>query len=193
MEITIKKLEEAGYNQALLGLSFNKKTDVKRMPVVAEKLAPCDGGHNKFLEHILTWWEVRAPRYWWQEADTYRHSSKSSESTMHTLEKELKCLIDNDQTAKFAKENFEDGFISNAQLSMILDTLAWEDSVEKLVAMKQLLPENFMQKRMWVLNYKTLRNIIIQRRSHRLPHWPHFCLSVLEQVAHPELLPPITS
>jgi len=53
-----------------------------------KKLYNKDGGHNKFLEMIYVWLDVIAPRYWWQEADTYRISTKQSASTMHTLHKE---------------------------------------------------------------------------------------------------------
>ena len=47
-----------------------------------------------------------------------------------------------------------------------------------------------MQKRVWCLSYKTLQNIIYQRRSHRLPEWQDFIFQVLEQVEHPDLLNP---
>jgi hypothetical protein len=45
-----------------------------------------------------------------------------------------------------------------------------------------------MQKRMLSLNYEVLRNIILQRKNHRLPHWNIFITNVLDQVKHPELL-----
>ena len=59
------------------------------MKEISEKLHDKDEGHNKFLESIIIWAEVTAPRYWWQEADTYRLSTKQSESTMHTLIEEI--------------------------------------------------------------------------------------------------------
>ncbi|MCK9240314.1 hypothetical protein [Desulfocurvus sp.] len=53
---------------------------------MAEKLAPLDKGHNKVLESMCVWLDVRMPRYWWQEFDTYRVGvTKQSESTMHIL------------------------------------------------------------------------------------------------------------
>ena len=42
------------------------------------------------------------------------------------------------------------------------------------------------------MNYKTLRNIILQRRSHRLPHWKDFIRQTLDLVEHPDLLPGLT-
>jgi hypothetical protein len=38
-----------------------------------------------------------------------------------------------------------------------------------------------------------LRNIILQRRTHRLPHWKEFIRQTLEQLDHPELLPGLSA
>ena len=172
----VKLLEEAGYQAALDGLALNKK-QTKDMSTVAEKLAFHDGGHNKFLEHIEIWLMVKAPRYWWQEADTFRLSSKSSESTMHTLMKEI-------ENGSFGVNSFEGGIHPDVR-DLIQDLAKNND----LVSVKQHIPEGFLQKRMWKMSYKTLRNIILQRRNHRLPHWQMFIEKVLEQVEHTELLP----
>lgn len=48
-------------------------------------------------------------------------------------------------------------------------------SEEKLIKMKETLPEGHMQKRIWVFSYQTLRRIYFQRRNHRLPQWRKFC------------------
>lgn len=103
---------EYGYEQALigLGLSFGltadtsfedlkaearscKDSKIGKLAKVALKLAPKDGGHNKFLESMQVWIDINAPRYWWSEFDTYRvGTSKQSASTMHTLVKEMEFL-----------------------------------------------------------------------------------------------------
>ena len=62
---------------------------------------------------------------------------------------------------------------------------------EVLLKIKKKLPEGFLQRRMWKMSYKTLRNIILQRHNHVLPHWPKFIEDVLKQVDHPEFLPSI--
>ena len=85
MGIIVNKLEEAGYQSALFGLSLNKNQPLENMPDVAKKLCNKSGGHNKFLESIIIWLDVTAPRYWWQDADTYRLSTKQSQSTNHTI------------------------------------------------------------------------------------------------------------
>lgn len=183
----VKKLDEAGYQAALIGLAHNKKKAPELMPAVAQKLAFHDGGHNKFLESIILWLDVRAPRYWWQEADTFRLSTKQSESTMHTLQKELLAVsIDDPQAiSRFIEQNFEAGSCTPE----ILKAIYHAAQAGNLLAVKRQLPEGFLQTRMWCMSYKTLRNIILQRRRHRLPHWQEFIRQTLAQADHPELLP----
>lgn len=188
--ITVKKIEEAGYSSAMLGLSFNKKRDVEDMANVSQKLAPVQHGHNKFLESIIVWLDIRGPRYFWQEADTFRLSTKQSESTMHTLVKELLSVDMDDNAAidEYMAQNFEEGSCTVELLEKIRTAAAEND----LVLIKKMLPEGFVQRRLWCMSYKTLANVIIQRRKHRLPHWPEFVKQVLDQVDHPELLPGLT-
>lgn len=175
-EISVEVIEEAGYKSALFGVSLNKDQKVENMVRVCERLAPHDGGHNKFLEHIYVWLNVRAPRYIWQEMDTIRLSSKNSQSTMHTILKN-----------ELTRSNFECEDINEIYLAMLNGILESKD----LPTLKRALPEGFMQRRMWMMSYKTLRNLILQRRNHRLPHWKSFIETILSQVEHPELLPPL--
>lgn len=196
MEVSV--LEEAGYWPALHGISLNKKQPEDEMKRVAANLCRKDGGHNKFLEAIYVWLSVRAPRYWWQEADTYRISTKQSESTMHTLYKELETIINScngtseaairkkrEMITSYIFENFESGSICTQQMENMLRLTA----ITTIYEIKKMLPEGFLQRRLWCMNYKCLRNIILQRRNHRLPHWKLFIGSTLAQIAHPELLP----
>jgi hypothetical protein len=189
--LTVTKVDEAGYKAALLGLAHNKKKTPEKMSLVAQKLADKDGGHNKFLESIVLWLDVRGPRYFWQEADTFRLSTKQSESTMHTLTQEL-LEIDPDNpkaVQRFLNDNFEPGSCTPETLRWIYDAAKAND----LVAVKKRLPEGFLQTRTWCMSYKTLRNIILQRRTHRLPHWKEFIRQTLEQASHPELLPELSA
>jgi len=173
-EFTVNLLEEAGYKSAMIGLSYNKNQEPEDMPGVGLGLSTHDGGHNKFLEHIIVWMEVRAPRYWWQEADTFRLSSKNSQSTMHTI---LKGYL--------APGDFE---LSDVE-GVDVDYLNAFIKAGELFLLKRKLPEGFMQKRMWMMSYKTLRNVTLQRKNHKMPHWQTFLNSLKMQVEHPELLP----
>jgi len=173
-------MEEAGYNPAIFGVSLSKEQTVDRAKVVAVNLAPHDGGHNKFLEHIDVWVKVKAPRNWWSQADTYRMTSKLSGSTMHNVHKR-----------KFTQADFNSRLIDRwiEDLNALLDIYNKTKSNEDLETLKDHLPEGYLQERVWKLNYRNIRDILINRSNHRLPSWRLFCEFLRENVEHPELLP----
>lgn len=171
-KISVKLLHEAGYEQALVGLAKSFNSNIENMPERARKNAHRQGGHNKFMEAIMLWIDVNAPRYWWQQADTYRIASKQSESTMHTI------LSETLEAKNFAEPLFE-GW---------LETLNSKITEGDLVKVKANLPESFMQSRVWCMSYKTLQNIQNQRHSHKLWEWSEFLKQICKSIAHPEFI-----
>ena len=170
----VKVLNEAGYDEALLGISLSFNQPLENMPRVATKLAHRDGGHNKFLESLVVWLDIEAPRYWWMEFDTYRvGTTKQSESTMHTI---LRSYL--------GQDNFEDEVYS-----CTLEALNTDIESKEFQKVKDNLPESFLQRRIVCTNYKTLRNIFIQRANHKLELWRIFIREVRNQINHPRLLP----
>lgn len=166
----IKILNEAGRKEAILGigLSYNVK-DFERLEKVAVRLAGKEG-HNKFLESIVLWIDVTAPRYWWQEFDTYRIGvTKQSESTMHTL-----------SGHKFTQCDFE-----NLVPEELINVL---NNYNQFVKLKGMLPEGFLQRRIVCLNYKVLRHIFKQRLGHRLEEWKKFIDIIFILCKSPEFL-----
>ena len=166
-------LKECGYEEALLGTSLSRNQPPENMVGVCKHLAPKDGGHNKFLEFMAVWIDITAPRYLWQQISTYRcGNSWLSESTMYTITKR-----------HLEQSDFEepiDETILN-RLNEIIDNGDLEE-------VKNNLPEGFLQRRIMVTNYKSLKNILWQRKHHKLPQWRLFCDEVLKQIAHPDLL-----
>jgi len=170
--VRVDVILEAGYEQAMLGLSLSHKQPVAKMPSVARKLCNKDGGHNKFLESIVVWLDIIAPRNWWQQFDTYRIGvTKQSESTMHTLMSGLLSQSD------FNRE------IHSAALYR-LNTLIERRDFDQL---KAELPESFLQRRIICTNYQTIRRIIRQRRRHKLAAWQVFC-ETMRGLEHQEFL-----
>ncbi len=173
----IKIMKEEGHQQALIGLSLSYNVeDEDKIKMIAKNLSQKDGGHNKFLESIILWIDIDAPRYWWSQFDTYRIGiTKQSESTMHSLMKK-----------ELNQDDFED-FLFEASIE-IVNSLIRSKEFE---AAKAHLPESFLQRRIVCTNYKVLRNIIQQRKTHKLKQW-HFLINELyNQVKYPEFLPSI--
>ena len=181
----VRVLCEAGYKEALLGLSLSYRTltpleinGTKRyfdddqhflkLCKIAETLAFKQGGHNKFLESMQVWLLIRGSLSFWKQFDTYRvGTTKQSESTMHTLRKRV--LTEND----FTKETF------------CIPTITQNFSIDE---MRDSLPSGFLECRVVNTNYKTLQNIIHQRKNHKSKKWNTFIEMLLQQVQHPNLL-----
>jgi len=167
----VKLIEESGHKQAVLGLSLSYNSDPS--PRVADNLAWKQGGHNKFLESMTLWIDIDAPRYWWQQFDTYRVGmTKQSESTMHTLMK-----------GELTENNFQGGING-----VILQELNGWLKDGQFDALKRHLPESFLQRRVVTTNYKVLQNMVVQRTTHKLWEWQYFIRQMKDQVGHPEYI-----
>ncbi len=182
----LKVLLEAGYDEALRGMAYSFKD--RALPVEewwegqreraekrAPKLAPMEGGHNKFLESIQVWVDLEACRAFWSEFDTYRvGTTKQSESTMHTLSKRPPTFAD-----------FEEG---TPEVTIYGFMQVWEFAKGDVTILKQALPEGFLQRRIVCTNYKSLKNILKQREGHRFKWWQVFIDEIVKQIEHSELL-----
>ena len=182
----IKIIETSGETTALfgIGLSYGITSTYKsctapqlyndiynKLLKIADALAHKQRGHNKFLESINISLDITAPRYWWSEFDTYRVGvTKQSESTIHTLGKR-------DLTADDFEHNlpFDILTIFNNIIDRYRCTENKKEKETLFLTLKNLLPEGYLQRRIVVLNAKTLQNIIAQRINHRLPEWKQFC------------------
>ena len=179
----VRVVRESGFYEALFGLSLsfdvispevitgesNLLSNEKflKMQKVAQTLAFKQGGHNKFLESMQVWMLIRGSLSFWKQFDTYRVGiTKQSESTMHTLKKRQ--LTEQ----SFTKETFCIPTINHLSIDEMRDNL----------------PSGFLESRMVNVNYKTLQNIIHQRKNHKSKKWNTFIEMLLQQVEHPEYL-----
>ena len=188
-----KVLHCAGYETAVYGmmLSFGKtsfdnfRADYSDVERLATKLAPMDGGHNKFLEQIQYWILVQAPLFWWKQADTYRVGvSKSSESTMHKSWK-----------SGLTQEMFETPIFQDTlnNLNKFIDEYNDEKTTtERKAYLQDLiignLPDGYLQTRLLNVNAKCLRNMYFQRRDHKLKQWRDFCDWIKTELPYGELI-----
>jgi len=151
-----------------------------RMYKTACKLAGKGNGHDKFLESINVQMYVEAPRFIWQEFDTYRVGiTKQSESTMHTIKK-----IDFDDGTFIQMEDENNNF----DFAMMLKYFERIVSRGNIHDIKVALPEGFIQARVVSTNYKTIRNIYYQRINHRMKWWKDNLNDLLRQLRHPEFI-----
>lgn len=178
------KLSEYGLEESALGFSLSYNSNPERAKQIFPKYAHGIPGEGKFLESIVTYWDVDAPRFWWSESDTYRvGTTKQSESTMHTITKRV-----------LSQEDFESPIFENTLIELNNLILLFKEEKDKDIKnkifedIKNNLPEGFLQRRIWMLNYKTIQNIIYQRSTHRLKQWHYFIDIVLSEIEHPEYI-----
>ncbi len=124
--------------------------------------------HRKFLRQIMIWVDLTLPRYVWTEWDTYKVATvRNSCGTMHRLGKNPLTLDD-----------FQGGYSNADYLAPIIEILNYlsrklkdEKIFAYRLAMKQLLPESFLQKATCTINYETALTMLFQRHNHRLHEW----------------------
>ena len=185
-------IECHGYKTSVLGmmLSYGKTSydnfeatteDIDRL---AAKLAPMDGGHNKFLEQIQYWILIQAPLFWWKQFDTYRVGvSKSSESTMH---KSWKNGLTHDM---FETPIFQDTLnnINKFITEYNQDTTSTARKAYLQECIISNLPDGYLQTRLVNINAKSLRNMYFQRKDHKLSQWREFC-TWIKELPHGDLI-----
>lgn len=153
-------------------LRFVPEETKNRLVQIAGNLAKKGGGEDKFLRQIIYWWDVKAPRFWWCEADTYKVATVAqSESTMHTImHREL-----TQDDFEYEIPPFELGHLNG-----LIEGYRLTKNEEAFLKLKNLLPEGFLQRRIWMLSLANMKNIYHQRRNHRLPQWKQICEAFVE-------------
>lgn len=146
---------------------------------LCKKLIRAGSEHRKFLRMIHVQADVTAPRYWWQEAETYQHLLhdplnyvRNSSSTMHLITKRLLTL--DDFSTNDASMNFIEHHVLPIINPMICEYQQTKNE-ELFLTIKQILPESYNQLRTIDTNYECLLHIYGQRKGHRLPEWRDFC------------------
>ena len=181
----IKTLEVAGIHSALhamrnpmdsweKGDSVTGKVGEKDMEL-SKKLAKSGTEHAKHLRMIMVWADIKAPRYWWTEFDTYRVGvEKVSCSTMHKLMARPVEVDDfeNDGISPIALDNVIDYI--NGDMNLYKNTSDPETKNILWRGIIQLLPQSYRQKRTVMMSYAALRNIYRQREGHKLNEWQQF-------------------
>lgn len=150
-------------NQHAFKIGLKKITDYAKYCAFKRK--------TKFsLKDILHWKELRKDGLTLQKiADMY--NTRPEIVGKYTKEKFIENWVEKNAIFYMAQAYEE----TIDKLNAIAADYRVNKSVENLMALKSLLPESFMQKRIWIFSYQTLRRIYWQRRNHRLPTWHRFC------------------
>ena len=131
------------------------------------------GGHDQFLAGITVTFDMTLSNKAWVEAERYRFLTFiSSMSTMHRVaffQIGESCNAHTGKEAIQAAERLQDIYNS------IDGTVEPKRKKEAYLELLYNLPTGFELMAGMITNYRCLRNIYEQRRSHRLPDWHVVC------------------
>jgi len=131
--------------------------------------------HAKVTRMIWVWVDIRAPRRFWVDFDTYKlgridiHPTDiemMSDSTMHTITKRP---LTKDDFAEWTDQRSIDILNEKIEHYNKMISLYPENKSELLMGIKDNLLEGFMQERTVNINYQTGRHIYFDREYHRMP------------------------
>ena len=183
----IRTLEVAGFEPAMRAMrnpkNSHSKNDTHGKNIgpddteLSLKLQKAGPEHCKHLRQIVVWFDITAPLTFHKQLDTYRFGvEKISTSTMHKL-----------MSRKLTADDFEPCNV-DCYGERLLETIDYlnelieaynkeEDQDEKKRLWEyaiQILPESFLQTRTVMMSYAALRNIVNQRKGHKLRNWEQF-------------------
>lgn len=185
-------------NVEVYGLSESVKASKYPMSVSPESLnsdftkntmkmanSPIGHAHDQWLTGVTVQFDLTCTNKMWVEAERYRFLYfVSSQSTMHRitkfdLDESYNEYVDKQvigiMKRKVKKYNYlqskkEDGTLTESEL----DTLLKEQDCTYLNIL-YTNPAGFRLTARMTTNYRQLKTIYQQRRSHRLPEWREFC------------------
>ena len=167
--------------------------DERRARTLAQ--TPIGSGHDNFLCGIVVQATITAPRYWWPEFQRYHQAEiVSSTSTMHKLRaivEEASRMHDRGDIelyGKYVSSHFSNVTSPSVIYGFFRFAMQWlKDGAEDMDVLKANLPEGWYQKARISTNYRQLKTIYSQRRSHRLGEWQFFC-DWIETLPYSELI-----
>lgn len=143
-------------------------------------------GHDQWLTGVIVQFDLSFTNKGWVEAERYHFFDfVSSQSTMHRITKfdldKAYCKYVDKRAIEIVKEKVRE---YNA---LIAENAAVERKQEKYLEVLYNNPAGFLITAGMTTNYRQLKTIYSQRRTHRLPEWREFC-GWIETLPHSELI-----
>ena len=136
-----------------------------------QKLANAGDDHGKFMRMLPVMADITAPLTFWKQLSTYKvGTTTNAQSTMHCIHKKDFELSDfeyvgmDDESLAALTEVIKELNRCRSMYNMTKDKVYW-------TSMINLLPESYLQTRMWCGNYQVLKHIYVSRAGHRLLEW----------------------
>ena len=131
-------------------------------------LATCEkgSGHDQFLTGIIVQFDLTLSIKAWTEAERYHFLDfVSSQSTMHRIAS----LDIDEQCNEYVTET------TKKELQRLKDEYNADKTPENYLKLLYNVPVGFRLTARMTTNYRQLKTIYSQRKTHRLPEWREFC------------------
>lgn len=161
-------------------MSVNTEDCTPVITKTVKKLAGCvtGTGHDQFLTGIIAQFDLTFSIKAWVEAERYHFFDfVSSQSTMHkiaAMDIERQCNYYVDQRIIDIVQGLADAYKA-------------DPTPEKYLMLLYNVPVGFRLTARMTTNYRQLKTIYHQRKTHRLPEWRYFC-EWIERLPHSELI-----
>ena len=146
------------------------KADMELM----QRLAKAGDDHGKFMRMLPVMADITAPLTFWKQISTYKvGTTTNAQSTMHCIHKKEFELSDfdyigmDDESLSCLAEVIKELNRCRSMFNVTKDKIYWTSMID-------LLPESYLQTRMWCGNYQVLKHIYKAREGHRLLDWETF-------------------
>lgn len=196
--MNVRNVEVYGFNESVKASKYPMavvldKLDESITPT-AIKLAQAEkgSGHDNFLNGIIVQFDLTLSNKAWVEMQRYHFIDfVSSQSTMHRitkfdLDKSYNEFVD-PRIISIMKEKVNE-YNMMAELKDELSQGTLKDELKlRYLQILYSNPAGFELTARMTTNYRQLKTIYTQRRSHRLPEWQDFCRWI-ETLPHSEFI-----
>lgn len=192
----INNVNVYGFDESIRGSKFPMATDLDSLTTDFAKstiklgTSPIGEGHDNFLNGVIVQFDLTFTNKAWVEAERYHFLDfVSSQSTMHRI---TKFNLD-EAYVEYVDERIVEIMKEKVQEYNELLIKAKEDSSlneELKVRYLQILysnPAGFKITARMTTNYRQLKTMYLQRKTHRLPEWRTFC-EWCETLPHSEFI-----
>lgn len=172
MNKVVSKVKVYGLENSIKASKYPMAVDVSKCSAEitpnVRKLARCatGTGHDNFLNGIIVQFDLTFSIKAWVEAERYHFLDfVSSQSTMHRI-------------AKFDPEAQCNEYVHAGTVSIVkglVDCYNSNPTAENYLRLLYNIPVGFQLTARMTTNYRQLKTIYQQRRTHRLPEWREFC------------------
>lgn len=173
--MVISNINVYGLENAVKGSKYPMSTDIDSLNSeivnTTKKLGQSDvgAGHDQFLTGIIVQFDLTLTNKAWVEAERYGHLDFiSSQSTMHRI-------------ARFDFDNQYIEYVDPRMIEIMKELKdRYNETKDKEDYLKLLYsnPCGFKITAAMTTNYRQLKTIYYQRKSHRLPEWVDFCKQI---------------